>query len=260
MSAVQSEMMEEKKSGGGGHKKLPGLTVKDGYTRHPFDEHHGVRTSGLVAGRNLRSGHASDRHNTAYYGVAPSVFNALLARWRRTPQLAPLDQYTFIDLGAGMGRAVLLASEHNFKKVIGVEIHPTLAGIARRNVRHWKATGQATAPVTVRCEDVLDFRFPAGNCVLFLFNPFGAPVLRRLLKRLAAEFTGRENQLDLLYVNREQEHVLEMQPGLRRLFLGPVRRSREDAIADYRILANQPDGEYASSNSEDCSVWRWTGA
>ena len=31
------------------------------------------------------------------------------------------------------------------------------------------------------------------------------------------------------------------------------------AIADHEIMANQPDGEYASANFEDCSIWRWTG-
>jgi SAM-dependent methyltransferase len=239
---------------------LPGLTVKDGYTRHPFDLQFGVRTSGLVAGRHLQSGHAADRHNTAYYGVAPSVFRTMISRWRRCPQVAPLDAYTFLDLGAGMGRAVMLASEYPFRAVAGVELHPTLAGIARRNLRLWRGAGRALAPTRICERDVLDFRFPAGHCVAFLFNPFRAPVLRRLLQRLAVEFSDRPGRLDLLYVNREQEHVLERQPGFRRLFLGEVRRSRADAVADFRILANQPDGEYASSIHDDCSIWRWMGS
>ena len=62
---------------------LPGLKVGEGFTRHPFDLEFGVRTSGLVAGRHLKSGHRHDRYATAYYGVAPSVFRALVARWRR---------------------------------------------------------------------------------------------------------------------------------------------------------------------------------
>jgi len=62
--------------------------------------------------------------------------------------------------------------------------------------------------------------------------------------------------LDILYVNNEQESVLEMTRGCRRLFLGKVRRSEADAIADHKIMANQPEGEYASSNWEDCSIWR----
>jgi SAM-dependent methyltransferase len=243
----------------GGRRLLPGLSVKDGFTRHPFDVEHGVRTSGLVAGRHLLSGHLHDRHNTAYYGVAPSIFQALLVRWRRCRQLAPLDEYTFVDLGAGMGRAVLLAAEYPFRTVVGVELHPTLAGIARKNLTAWRAAGRARAPMRILCQDVLEYPFPAGPCVAFLFNPFRAPVLRRLLKSMAQSFTGREGLLDLLYANPEEEHVLEIEKGFTRMFSGQVRRSRADAIADHTILANQPEGEYASSNYEDCSVWRWTG-
>ena len=109
---------------------LPGLSVKDGFTRHPFDVEFGVRTSGLVAGRHLKSGHRHDRHVTAYYGVAPSVFHALMGKWRKSAPAARMQETTFVDLGAGMGRAVLLASELGFKAVVGVELHPTLTRIA----------------------------------------------------------------------------------------------------------------------------------
>lgn len=240
-------------------RKLPGLSIREGFTRHPFDLANGVRTSGLVAGRHLKSGHRHDRHATAYYGVAPSVFHRLIRRWRQTQPAAPLRDFTFVDIGAGMGRAVLLASELPFRQVIGVELHPALARIARSNLRLWRAAGRVHAPTRISCCDASEFPLPQGPVLLFLFNPFGAPVLRRLLKRVTHEFAGRSTQLDLLYVNNEQEGELECRRDLRRLFLGQVPRSRADAIADHSILANQPDGEYASSNYEDCSIWRWTG-
>lgn len=238
---------------------LPGLAVGDGYTRHPFDLEFGVRTSGLVAGRHLKSGHRNDRHNTAYYGVAPSVFHSLLVRWRRSRPIAPIDEFTLVDLGAGMGRAMLLASELPFREVVGVELNPTLARIARKNAAVWRAAGRAQAPMRMVCGDAVEFQFPEGPCAAFLFNPFRSPVLLRLLREMAKNFAGRPGQLDLLYVNNEQESVLEQQAGFARLFLGQVKRSRADAIADHKILANQPDGEYASSNWEDCSIWRWVG-
>ena len=87
--------------------------------------------------------------------------------------------------------------------------------------------------------------------------------MRRLLaawsKTLSKAVTGHAGKLDLIYVNNEQEHVLERQRGFVRLFSGQVRRSPADAIADYRIMANQPEGEYAAANYEDCSMWRWVG-
>jgi predicted RNA methylase len=242
---------------------LPGLKVSEGFTRHPFDEEFGVRTSGLVAGRHLKSGHPHDRHVTAYYGVAPSVFHALLCRWQRSRPAWPMEEFTFIDVGAGMGRAVLLAAQLPFRQVVGVELNPTLARIARKNLAVIRASGRVLAPTKIICGDAVEFRLPAGPCLAFLFNPFGAPVMRRLLaawrKSLSKSLAGCSRGLDLIYVNNEQEWVLERQAGFARLFSGQVRRSRADAIADHKILANQPEGEYASANFEDCSMWRWVG-
>ncbi|HVU47810.1 MAG TPA: class I SAM-dependent methyltransferase [Terracidiphilus sp.] len=242
---------------------LPGLTRRGGFTLHPFDLEHGVRTSGLIPGRHLRSGHRHDRHATAYFGVAPSVFLSLLRRWQRLPPEAPTRQFHFLDVGAGMGRAMLLASELPFARVTGIELNPTLARIARRNLTIWRTSQAISAksrpPMKLMLGDAVDFAFPDAPCLLFCFNPFGEAVMRRLLRQITRCFASRPGWVDLIYVNNEQERVLEMQSGFTRLFLGQVRRSRADAIADHRIMANQPDGEYMASNYEDCSIWRWTG-
>jgi SAM-dependent methyltransferase len=234
--------------------------VKDGYTVHPFDERFGVRTSGLVAGRHLKSGHRHDRHSTAYFGVAPSVFVALMRRWRRRNPKARVEETVFLDIGAGMGRAVLLAAEMAFKEVVGVELNPTLVRIARRNFAKWRAEGRVKAgKVRIVEGDAVEFRLPSAPTVAFLFNPFGGKVMKKLLTQWRETLRTQPDSLDLIYVNNEQESVLGEVPGFTRIFLGKVARTRADAIADYRIMANQPDGEYASSNFEDCSIWRWKG-
>jgi SAM-dependent methyltransferase len=170
-----------------------------------------------------------------------------------------MNETTFVDLGAGMGRAVLLASELGFKEVVGVELHPVLAAKARKNVRLWRAAGREIGRMRIVEGDAVEFPLPERPVLVFLFNPFSAAVLRRLLRGWRKALAGRAEALDLLYVNNEQEHVLEAEAGWRRLYLGKVRRSKEDAIADHRIMANQPEGEYASSNWEDCSMWRFGG-
>jgi SAM-dependent methyltransferase len=168
-----------------------------------------------------------------------------------------MEDFTFVDVGAGMGRAMLLAAEFPFRKVTGIELNPILLRIARKNLRLWRNTRRSRAPMQLICGDALDMRFPQGPTLVFLFNPFGESVMRRLLARLAEAFSDRPGQLDLLYVNNEQELIFERQPGFTRLLLGQIRRSRADAIADHRIMANQPDGEYAATNYEDCSIWRF---
>lgn len=238
---------------------LPGLAVKDGLIHHPFDLEFGVRTSGLIAGRHLSAGHRHDRHVTAYYAIAPSVFQGILVCWRRCRPVAPIDAYTFVDLGAGMGRALLLAAAYPFRSVVGVELHPTLARIARRNLALWRAAGRARVPLRMHCCDAVDFPLPPGPCLIFLFNPFGAPVLRRLLRKWKQNFAGCARQVDILYVNDEQRNVLACEPGFERLFRGEIRRSHADAVADRTILLRQPTAEYAAPGWEDCSIFRWNG-
>ncbi len=238
---------------------LPGLAQKDGLIRHPFDLEFGVRTSGLVAGRHLGAGHRHDRHVTAYFAVAPSVFQGIFVRWRRCRPLAPIDAYTFVDLGAGMGRAILLAAAYPFRAVVGVELHPTLARIARRNLALWRSARRTRVPMRIFCRDAAEFPLPKGPCVAFLFNPFGAPVLRLLLRSWNGILAQRKEQLDILYVNNEQESVLEREPGFERLFRGQIWCSHADTVADHTILKRQPGAEYAATGWEDCSIYRWVG-
>jgi SAM-dependent methyltransferase len=183
----------------------------------------------------------------------------MIVRWRRCRPLAPIDEYTFIDLGAGMGRAMLLAAAYPFRAVVGVELHPALARIARRNLATWRAAGRTPVPMRMFCRDASAFPLPAGPCVVFFFNPFGAPVLRRLLRAWRQTLTARPAHLDILYVNNEQESVLRRELGFERLFHGPVRRSHADAVADRTILKRQPGAEYAAPGWEDCSIYRWVG-
>ncbi len=227
--------------------------------RHPFDAAFGVRTSGLVAGRNLGAGHTHDRYNTAYYGVAPSIFRGVLERWRESPPDAPIESYTFIDFGAGMGRAMLLAAEMPFREVIGVELNADLVRIARGNIDVWMSSGRARCPLRILAREATEFEFPATPCVAFLFNPFHGKVLKRLVGRMEAAFGQRSAPLDLLYVNHEFADVLDSHPGFAKLWSGDVFKSAEDEQADRKILLNQPDGEYAASEYESCSVYRWRG-
>jgi SAM-dependent methyltransferase len=230
---------------------------------HPFDQMHGVDTSGLVPAKHLVTGHANDEHVTAYYGVAPSILRSLIAQWRETIPPHPISSYTFIDIGAGKGRGLLVASEYRFRKVIGIELNPELAAVARTNVAHWTQshaadiTAPRLAPIEVLEQDALDFTFPTTPTLLFLFHPFEAPVLKQLLRRIETQFAKRPNNLDLIYVNAECANVLDRSPAFAQLFLDNVKMSPEDHAADLEAIARQK--EYGSTGDEECAIYRYTG-
>ena len=230
---------------------------------HPFDRIHGVDTSGLVPASSLVTGHPNDEHVTAYYGIAPSILRTLIDTWRETPPAHPIHSYTFVDIGAGKGRALLAASELPFRQVVGIELNAAMTEIARQNIEHWQRahaadpTAPHLAPIQLVEQDALAFDFPATPTLLFLFHPFEAPVLRRLLRRIEIQFAHRPGTLDILYANAECRATLDRSSTFTRLFLGPVAMSPEDHAADLEAIAQQE--EYGSTGDEECAIYRYTG-
>ena len=222
---------------------------------HPFDRIHGTSTGSLIPGNDLATGHRHDRHITAYHGVAPSLFRKLMERWLSLAA-HPLRQTAFLDIGAGKGRAMLLAAGYPFRRIIGVELHPALAAATRENVELWQAT-HSGPPMRLEEGDAMRLRMPAGPCVVFLFNPFDAVLMDRLLTRLAYQFRRRPNELDVVYVNDEQRRLIqEEHTRFEELWRGRIHLSHEDRDADKAIIAHDADGLYVTSGYEDCGIWR----
>jgi SAM-dependent methyltransferase len=230
---------------------------------HPFDAAHGVETGGLIPAGELVTGHSSDAHVTAYYAVAPSILEGVVERWLATAPPYAVGRYSFVDIGAGKGRAMLVASRLGFRQVIGIELNPTMADVAQANLDHWVATHESdetsarVAPVRLMEQDALEFDFPAGPCVAFLFHPFEAPLMRRLLRRMEAQFKARAGALDVLYVNAECAAVFDRNPAFARLWFGKVAMSPEDHEADKAAIAQQK--EYGSTGDEECGIYRYVG-
>ena len=168
--------------------------------------------------------------------------------WIADQTHAALENYSFVDLGCGKGRAVMMASEFGFREVVGVELHAALAGVAEANVAVWAAGGRAVCPVRIVCGDATEFVFPDGACLVYLFHPFTAPVLKRLIERIEVDFAGRPGMLDLIYFNPEAGELLEAHGGFELLWTGTVAMSEEDAAVDL-----------VASAEDLCSVYRWVG-
>lgn len=131
------------------------------------------------------------------YGVATRWFD--LGNYEPTPPSvieqvldglpAPPQHYSFVDLGSGKGRVVLIAAMRPFRRVVGIERRWLLHRRALRNVEHF--TGALCTRPELVCADAARAELPSGPLVLFLYNPFGAGVWDAVLERCR----GRELQL-----------------------------------------------------------------
>ncbi len=207
-----------------------------GLAVHPFDRRYGVDTGGLIWGEQIRWGDAlrteAEREGafwaTGYYGIAPSVFWAMLDAlgldWER---------HNFVDIGCGKGRALLLALRHPFRSALGIELSPELAGVAQQNLEQLAAPWRQRVPVRAVVGDATSFAVPDGPLLVYLYHPFAAPVMRAFLDHLRRSRTWEPGELCLLYVNPELDGLVMTElPGVERLWERPFSLSAEDAAAD----------------------------
>ena len=207
---------------------------------HPFDLQYGVDTSGLIWGEHLRSGERNDRWNTAYYGIAPSVFHAAIAR-------LPIDfrEFAFIDIGSGKGRAVMLATQYPFAEISGVELAPELHAIAEANLRIFLGARDIQPRVQLECMDAVKFALPERPLVLFFYHPFCRPVLKRVLRNLGVSLRARPRPAYVIYINPELRELLDHASFLEKISEETLAMDAQDELAD-RI----------GSSVEECAIYR----
>ena len=176
----------------------------DAVQERRFDRRRGTDTRGRVF-HSERDGPYAGAHD--YQGVRPREFARVVAAVPDAPA-----ELTFVDLGCGKGKALVLAAEAGFRRVIGVELSPPLGDVARANLR--QAAGR-DAEVVVG--DATRFELPPEPLVLFLYNPFGPEPLEAVVDRASASVDRHPRRVFVAYLQLEHVGVLERAPRLRRL-------------------------------------------
>jgi SAM-dependent methyltransferase len=202
---------------------------------HPFDAKYGTDTGGYLGPEDLVKGRENDAHNYGYSAIAPSVFREACRRWRETlPAVSgKMEAYSFVDVGAGKGRAVLLAAELPFRKVIGVEISEELASLAQKNVTRWNRAARPKArKIRVVHADATKFRWPRTPLLVYMYNPFACPLVARVAESLAATAASGAGLVDLLYVNPTCTDTLTAQALFVRLWTARIPMEPVDQQAD----------------------------
>jgi SAM-dependent methyltransferase len=129
-----------------------------------------------------------------------------------------LETFTFIDLGSGKGRALLLAAMYPFARIVGVEVQPELDAIARDNIARFHRPGQQCDRIESLCADAREYDFPPTNIVLYLFNPFPDYVLREVLTNLVVSARRSPRSIFVLYNAPFEKQEFERIPELRQYY------------------------------------------
>ncbi len=168
-----------------------------------FDAQHGTETSRRVQLFEL----ALSSPNA---GEAVHYWPAHVRQIRATFDALHVDasQRVFIDIGAGKGRVLLVASELPFQKLYGVEFSPELFEDAQRNVARYDG-GTQQHRIELVCADATEWDFPPQPSVFFLYHPFGAPVMTRFIDRLLQSHAASPREISVIYLNHQHLDLWE---------------------------------------------------
>lgn len=188
------------------------LTLPKNYLAEVLiDVRLGVRTRGIVRNEATVQQLAAEKDSEYYEPVNGRWWRLVQSRLNADP-----GRTTFVDLGAGRGRVILLAARMGFQTVIGVELDPGLARDATENVRRWsdQERRRQRGPYDVRLieGDAATFSPPPGPLVVAMFNPFGEATLRRVLTTLHSTSREPEHSLQVAYFNPVHSHVFDEYP------------------------------------------------
>jgi hypothetical protein len=161
-----------------------------------FDHQHGVDTAGIVPLQALAIDSANRDLGHRYQASDAAGFRALMAHLA-----LPAEDLTFVDLGAGKGRAMLLASELPFRRIVGVEFAPELCEVARRNVESFYSAGQRCRDFEVVCADAAEYALPDEPTLVYIYNSFEDPLMRAVLANVRRSVDDRPRKLLVALVN-----------------------------------------------------------
>ena len=161
-----------------------------------FDARHGTDTAGSVEPERLGIDDAGVRGNAIRYLPSPvSVTEWMLDRVDVDPAAV-----TFVDLGCGKGRVLLLAARRPFRRVVGVEISSELAAIARRNVERYRPPPPMRSEIDVINADVTTVELPETDLLVHLYHPFETKIFAEVLRRLEDSLAGKPRRVTIAYL------------------------------------------------------------
>jgi hypothetical protein len=167
-------------------------------------EHRVNTTSGTVGWRARLLG----LFHSSYQPTEPGLFREMMASLSVGGKPIAFDQFTFIDLGSGKGRTLLMASEYPFRGIIGVELIAELHRAAQENISAYRSPTQRCAQIEAVCADACEFVFPETPLVLYLFNPLPERGLQHVIQNLERSLELSPRPVWIAYHNPLLEQVL----------------------------------------------------
>lgn len=168
-----------------------------------YEKKLGINTHSIVnlnsltlAGENSEQNH---HYQGASYFILFSIFNKL-------PE--DIKNSNFVDYGCGKGRALFVAEQCGFTKLIGVDIAKELIDDANTNKLVYKKKNNQSE-FHFLFNDATTFQIPENTSVFYFFNPFGKDIMQKVIQNIKESLKQNPRKIYCIYLNPKYKSVFD---------------------------------------------------
>ena len=106
---------------------------------------------------------------------------------------------TFLDIGCGKGRAMMVAAHYDFKKITGVEINlDYCTSLSEKAIEY---QNEFDCSFEIICNDASEYHIPDDVQTIIFYNPFKETVMRKVVTNILNSATKKGRPLYIIYLN-----------------------------------------------------------
>jgi predicted RNA methylase len=174
-----------------------------------WDRAHDVDTAGSIQLNSLSVVGPNRDFGNECVCTSPRSFDVMMTYLPRD-----LTGYTFVDVGSGKSRTLLLASCYGFAKALGVEFAKELVACSRDNIARFRSDRQKCRDLEIVEADATEFVFPETPLVIYFYNPFTAEVFDAVLNNIVASLAAAKRRCYIVYASSSHDAIDWARPAI----------------------------------------------
>jgi hypothetical protein len=181
-----------------------------------------------LAGLNVKGDNRAEGHD---YKPSPR----LVFDWALSGVPEDFSRFSFVDYGAGKGRVLLLAAQHPFAAVGGIESAAELQDDAAMNIAQFPRSRMKCRNVECVLDDAAALGPVGGEAIHYFFDAFSRQLFAEVLSGIVASYREHPRRLYLILVEQEGSELAEESGVFQRVELPAAQRLRAKLFSPYEI-------------------------
>lgn len=160
-----------------------------------FDMRYKIDTINTEQLENLDIDSPNKEFGVYYEGTNAYIFKKALSSFK-------IDEAKscFVDFGSGKGKAMFMAAERGFRKVIGVEFSIELVETCRKNLEIFKQRSKSKTQFEIIHMDASQYEIPTEANLLFFSNPFNEMLTTKVIDNILRSYEKAPREMWVIHL------------------------------------------------------------